>query len=339
MIAGRSIAAEESATPKRAPGLHAASEGAALRLVVDGLEPDERDVLAAILHILEERCARRWQLCDRAPADLQLHTRAALRDHRAGVTGLILREGETAGSGDSLDLTMPLRVMAVLDVLNAAGDRLSHRRILSEQQAPATPAAGVEDDGKSLATALGRLIERKPDQALRVRIVGHGTLYVSWRQRRFCSDFARDKLKPALEQHSFVLTTIASDSPELEQQMQQARPIDELLWSIGLSTGGEPPALCSARFRLQRWPDLARLPHKPMHIQACAALAARAMSADELAAAVGVSRRDACHFLHACELCGLTQTLPADTQAAPSVLPASGRFTGLFDRLRRSLGL
>ena len=76
-----------------------------------------------------------------------------------------------------------------------------------------------------------------------------------------------------------------------------------------------------------------------MHIQACAALAARAMSADELASAVGASRRDACHFLHACELCGLTQTLPADTQATPQALPVNGRFTGLFDRLRRSLGL
>jgi hypothetical protein len=341
---------ERAMSASRLRVAHATASQPALRLKVSGLSIDERGVLLSILQVLEHRTERRWQLSDAAAPDLLLRVRGdGPDDAHAALRGTILREGEASADPDTLALQLPLRVMSVLDVLDAAHDRLRQReaRVATDAAPTARPAAvpGGEpietEDGKALASALARLIDRRLDQTLRVRILGHGTLYLCPSSRAFCIDFAAHELLPALQQHRFVLTTISPDSDELRQQAPLARPIDEALWSIGMAAAWEQQPDAGARFRLRRWPDLARLPHRASHIQACAALATRALGFDELRRACAMGTAELGHFLHACTLCGLLEVTHESTAFPPPVdaAPRGGALSGLFDRLRRRLGL
>lgn len=322
----------------RAPGDSRGEHPNALHLAVSGLSAAEIGVLQSILAVLEDRTDRPWRLSDEASADLHLHTREAGLGATLGiVTGVILREGDVPAPPDQVSITLPLRVMSVMDALNAAQDRLNRRR----HAEPAADEALVlhADDGKALAAALARLTQRRSEQDVRVRIVGHGTLFLCPIQRIYCIDFPRERLCAALEQHRYVITTLAHDTPELAAQLPFARPIDEVLWRVGLLTPWGRDHEQPPRFGLRRWPDLARLPHRAEHIQLCAALAAQPRSVDELVAMSGLGRSDVMHWLHACELCGLLQASSAEENPsrAPTPPAASG-LGGLFDRLRRKLG-
>ncbi|RDZ26712.1 hypothetical protein [Lysobacter silvisoli] len=296
-----------------------------LRLLVDGLEPDERATLDAILKVVGPKSLRGWAWAEGTETDLYLHTRALRRPGvHAGVSGLLLREHEAAAPPEALTLAVPFRVMAVLELLDGAIDRLQRERL-------AAPAEAPEDD-KTLASSLARLLARPVDHTLRVRVLGHGTVYLCTRSRMYCMDFAQEQLGKALESKRFVLTAIAPDSPELSAERDHGSPLDELLWPIGLMTPREQ-ATRQERHRLRQWPDFARLPHEPRHLQACAVLAATAMDARELAAATGLSDTEADHFLHACELCGVLEAAAAEP---PPPAPTPSKPTGgLFDRLWR----
>lgn len=326
-----------SATPAR-------SNDPPLRLRVDGIAGDERNTLTAILSVLEERTQRRWRLDDGPQPDLYLHTRdAEARAHDAQLRGLILRDGEPVPAADTLSIATPLRVMGVLDLLNAAHDRLTQHRLDHQVQANAQQdIAHVQDDSKALASVLARMFEQRLDHSLRVRIVGYGALYLCPSRRSFAIDFPRERLDAALEQHRFVMTTLPSESPALRASLASAQSLDELLWSVGLVTVWEHTGISTARFKLRRWPDLARLPHRPEHIQACAVLAAQAMDLAQLANRCGLSRDDAGHLLHACHLGGLLEFVEAAPQAVAPVMtaeaPRSG-LGGLFGRLRKRFGL
>jgi hypothetical protein len=253
------------------------------------------------------------------------------------VVGLLLREGDAPFIPDQLAITLPLRVMSVFDALSAAQDRLCQHRL--SEPVPSDTSQHATDDGKALASALARLAERRLEQKLRIRIVGHGTLYLCPSERLYCVDFPRERLGAALDQHRYVITALLHDSQELTAQLPFAGPIDEVLWRIGLLTVWERTDKERLRFRLRRWPDLARLPHRAEHIQMCALLAARPMGLTDLAAAAGASLSEATHLLHACELCGLLQPVePDDVAPSPAAtVPAHG-LGGLFNRLRRKLG-
>ena len=61
------------------------------------------------------------------------------------------------------------------------------------------------------------------------------------------------------------------------------------------------------------------------------------MDLAEIAATTGLSELQADRFLHACELCGLVESVP-DAAPAPARQPPAGTsFGGLFDRLWRRL--
>lgn len=320
----------------RAKPVVQAPEGAnaPLRLVVDGLEAGERASFSAILSVLATKSARHWVWADGPEADLYLHTRGDKRAAvQAAVTGVLVRDDEPAAPLDVLSLAVPFRVMAVLELLDGAVDRLQQEQLAA--RATLGTATEVSDD-KTLASTLARLLARPVEHTLRVRVLGFGTLYLCTRSRMHCMDFDPERLPRALEASRFVLTAIPPDSPELAAERHRAQPLDELLWPIGLSSVREHNGKPAVPQRLRQWPDFARLPHAARHLQACAALTARSLDAQGLALTVGMTAGEAEHFLHACELCGL---LEAD--AAPSMpvvesrpAPAPG---GLFDRLWRRL--
>ena len=320
-----------------------ASPGIApLKLSLHGLTADERSVLMAILRVLSERTTRRWVVVDaeQEHGDLRLATRTLATTASSTMTALLLREDEFPASPDELALQAPLRVMAVLDLLNAAHDRL--RQPLHVPVTTQEHQAIESDDGKSLAAAMARQIERRADVTLRVRIVGHGTLYLCMKQRIYHCDFPREKLVDALNEHRFVMTMIAASAAELVVLLDQARPVDEALWQIGLVTSAERTLCDNQAYRLTRWPDLARLAHRPEAMKLCASMARSHQTLDRLVEVSGLRRGDVEHLLHACALCGYLDV--ADAAVAPPAPPASpvrnaSAIGGLFDRLRRRFGL
>ncbi|KRD28698.1 hypothetical protein ASE35_19560 [Lysobacter sp. Root916] len=304
---------------------------APLRLLVDGLDADEHATLDAILKVVASKSLRGWIWAQSTDTDLYLHTRTLRRPGvRAGVSGLLVREHEPAAPAEALALAVPFRVMAVLELLDGAIDRLQQEQ-LAVQGGVAAAAEAVEDE-KTLASSLARLLVRPVEHTLRVRVLGHGTVYLCTRSRTYCMDFEQAQLGKALESKRFVLTAIAPDSPELAAERDRGSPLDELLWPIGLLASREHAAR-HERHRLRQWPDFARLPHDPRHLQACAALAAGAMDACELAAATGMSETEADHFMHACQLCGVLEV--AAVAPAPTPPPQDRATGGLFDRLWR----
>lgn len=316
---------------------------ASLRLALCGASEEERSVLAAILHVLSGRTARHWTLCDDTCApDLRLATRASAATNDV-LTALLLHEDEHAAAPEELALQAPLRVMAVLELLNAADDRL-RQAALTQAVAEEPAHAHVHlDDGRSLAAALARLLEHRPDPTLRVRIVGHGTLYLCLKTHIHHCDFPVEHLAEALNEHRFVMTMLPAAAAELVVLRDSARPADEVLWQIGLVTPPGDGFPDTQAYRLKRWPDFARLTHRPEYIRLCAAMSRAPRRVATLAERSGLVRSEVEHVLHACKLCGWLDSTDASATPAAAVQAVAPRaaspLSGLFDRLRRRFGL
>ena len=312
---------------------------APLRLLVDGLDASEQLSLQAILDVLCSKMPRAWEVVHGNDADLYLYTRNARRSGvRAGLSALLLRDDETQPPSESLWMPVPLRVMAVLDLLQDAHDRLALAPAEAvPSDAVTTDAPAMTNDEKCLAFSLSRILARAIEHSLRVRILGFGTLYVCPARAVYLADFEPGRMREVLEAKRFVLTAIAPSSIELSESDKTAHPIEELMWMIGLMTP-RGAARQDTRLRLRRWPDFANLPHDPKHLQACAALATAPMDFSEIAAITGLSDTHTDRFLHACELCGLLETVPDAEPARPrQQAAATSSIGGLFDRLWRRL--
>lgn len=332
----------------------------ALSLEIHGLGDGERGVLESMLRLLEPRLERRWTLDGRGhEVDLWLHRPGAPQPQRVPrLQGLVLRDDEHADDPDALVLQLPLRVGTLFGVLEAASNRLTQQAQLPWQwvdalagdearmSADAAPLPleshlAETGDGNALAAALARLLKRRAGSTLRVRIGGHGTLYLCGGSGRYCVDFPLQQLLPALQQRRYVITVIAPDAPGLGDLMQAARPLDELLWSIGMCAPWTRAPQPQDRFALRHWPDLARLAHRRAHLRASALLATNALCFDELQPLSGLGASDLGQFLHACELCGLLRE-GDDLDAEPATgggLRVSGAADRPFDRLLRRFGL
>lgn len=312
-----------------------------LRLLADGLPASEQVCLKAILDVLSSKLPRRWVVVEGADADLYVHTRGTRRsDVRAGVTALLVHEDEPQAKADELWTPVPLRVMAMLDLLHGANARLLKAQVQRDAEPPqAARNAATEpaaNDEKTLASSLARLLDGTVEHCMRVRVLGFGTLYVNPAAGTYHTDFGVDRVGEALEAKRFILTAISPDSSELAGNGLQAQPLDGLLWPIGLATVRETRP--SRAQRLRSWPDFARLPHEPRHLQACALLSTTPMTLPELAAASGMGEAMTERFLHACQLCGLLETVAdAPPAPAPQAAAASSSLGGLFDRLWRRL--
>ena len=92
------------------------------------------------------------------------------------------------------------------------------------------------------------------------------------------------------------------------------RPLEELMWLTGLSTGaGESLGAWDPRepLRLSRWPDFAKLPYRQVHLKMAAMLTANAALVGALAQACEVAAGDAADFLNACAEIGILETRAA----------------------------
>jgi hypothetical protein len=116
------------------------------------------------------------------------------------------------------------------------------------------------------------------------------------------------------------------------------RPLEELLWLTGLSTGaGESLGAWDPRepVRLSRWPDFASLPYRQCHLKMAAILTDHGSLAGELADACEVAAGDAADFLNACAEIGVLETRAA---AVGELTREDSKRTSVKDTWRKVVG-
>lgn len=328
------------------PGRHAGG-GTPLHVAAYGLEAGELHTLGAILHVLKARTEAAWELSDLDQADFVIAPLALARDPDQGrplrgrnVIPLVADDGPLPREGD-LVLTSPIRVMAVLDVLNLA----SRRRGQTPHAPPETPAKtedGAQADSSLAAVLTASLARTRDDHALRIRILSAGTIYVWPAERVFHVDFPPSMLPRIVMERRFVMTTAPVQAPELSEIRAQAMPLTPLLWSIGIAQTrcAEPSA--TAAYRLLRWPEFDRLPHEMGHLRLCGVMAGSTWTVEDLQRHSGLPAAFVARFLRACVACGYAtaeqHAVQAPAIAARPMRPPTTADGGLLERLWRRLG-
>lgn len=343
MLNGMTESPPMAASP--APGRP--TDGSPLHVAAYGLDANELHTLGAILHVLKARTEVVWELSDLDHADFVIAPLALARDPDQGrllrgrnVIPLVADDGPPPREGD-LVLTSPIRVMAVLDVLNVASRR--------QGQAPhAPPEMPVKDEGcvqadSSLAAVLNASLARtRDDHALRIRILSAGTIYVWPAERVFHVDFALSMLPRIVMERRFVMTTAPVQAAELAAIRPQAMPLTPLLWSIGIAQTRCADPSATAAYRLLRWPEFDRLPHEMGHLRLCGVMAGAAWTVEDLQRHSGLPAPFVARFLRACVACGYA-TAEQRAAEAPAALARMQRLPtategGLLERLWRRLG-
>lgn len=336
---------EPSSAAAAAPGRHA-DGGTPLHVAAYGLEAGELHTLGAILHVLKTRTEATWELSDLDHADFVIAPLALARDPDQGrplrgrhVIPLIADDGPLPREGD-LVLTSPIRVMAVLDVLNLASRRHGQAPP-APREAPAAEE-GTHADSSLAAVLTASLARTRDDHALRIRILSAGTIYVWPAERVFHVDFAPSMLPRIVMERRFVMTTAPVQAPELAAIRAQAMALAPLLWSIGIAQTrcAEPSA--TAAYRLLRWPEFDRLPHEMGHLRLCGVMAGAAWTVEDLQRHSGLPAAFVARFLRACVACGYAtaeqRIVEAPAAAARPMRAPPAAEGGLLERLWRRLG-
>jgi hypothetical protein len=134
-----------------------------------------------------------------------------------------------------------------------------------------------------------------------------------------------------------------ADTPTFELP---GRPLEPLLWWIGLHAFGDEPApwlVPGARYRLRRWPSLSGVAVDLDQVRMIAMLGNAFATAAELAAAAHTRIEDAQRLINALTLAGILRrsvdALPPAAALGNGLGAVSGNPTvGLFARLRERWG-
>lgn len=337
--------AARSDPPGRSPD---AEGGTPLHVAAYGLEAKEMHTLGAILHVLKARTEASWELSDLDQADFVIAPLALARDPDHGqplrgrnVIPLVADDGTLPREGD-LILTKPIRVMAVLDVLNIASRRQGQSPH-APREAPAKPEEAAGNDSSLAAVLLPSLARTRDDHALRIRILSAGTIYIWPAERLFHVDFPLAMLPRIVMERRFVMTTAPINMPELSDLKARAMPLTSLLWSIGIAQTRCVEIAGASAHRLLRWPEFDRLPHEMGHLRLCGVMAGASWTVDDLHRHSGLPLPFVARFLRACLACGYAAVERRAADAPPVAVrtsrpAANADGGGLLERLWRRLG-
>jgi hypothetical protein len=339
-----------------------------LRVGAVGLPPKEELLLRSVVRVLEAQTRRRWEFAETPPYHVTFVGTGLIPDsspdnpgniaETSGIAVRVLPAG-TRPDVDSPDITLPIRPLNLLPLLDSLGDRL---RPASAQAASATPAAA--------AASARRMSLGLPPSAetfvTRVRKPGAGPFEVIARgQPLIVVDPARGiwSFAAGLDEHHLRLPDLATqfltpgldyvDHPANEDAPPtagSAQRLEALLWHIGLrATPGEAlrPVAARSVFRLTRWPDFGSIGSGDvLALKLAALLVSRAHRLDELIAAGREPRDRMVDILNACALCDLLSTDVSNKPAAVGVVADTRRQAGATRRyglvlqaLRSALGI
>ena len=312
-----------------------------LRLATFGLSGDQQALLRAILGVLSGRTRSSWSFSSVAQADVVIVDGAALdslatKRASAGRLAIVVCTPTSPSPVNDISLPSPISVMNVLEALDLADERLSQKTatIARRNTDPMMPSA--TSDRSSLASTIARLVSEPHYRRIRARISDFGTLSIGFNERTYEVDFPRVQLAKALRERRYVLTAVPTDD---DHPNTVVGPLNELLWTVGLSPCVDFQIDETAPLRLQQWPNFPRLPHTLEHLQLCGLLGGRVITMQEL---VRESERPADRvktFLTACFLCGYVQ-LNAEAPQMHELLAPSRSISrgGFLDRLLKRLG-
>jgi hypothetical protein len=176
---------------------------------------------------------------------------------------------------------------------------------------------------------------------LRLDVAGHDVIAIDFAYNAF--DWS-ESLEDFPERPATVLVETRMGPPDVPTFELPGRPLDPLLWSIGLHAFGDEPApwlVPDHRYRLRRWPALAGIEVGLDQVRMIAMLGNAFATAAELANAAHTRVEDAQRLINALTVAGLLRRsggAPAPEAAGQTVSPITSGPTGLFARLRERWG-
>lgn len=295
-----------------------------MTLTTLGLSLRDEILVKSLLNVVGANTRAEWQFVDGIEADLALcdpqSPLARMAMQRAQQNGrphcVALLYDQQAQSVLPQSIRAPLRVREFMDMLDALCDGDGETLSPASPRAP-MPAFAAEEsrEGQTLAEALSTLIascaEHKRPQAWRIAL-GDNALDVMLPECRYALSGTELSLAAlvdlALSRPIDGMVRLAPEEAEASPALSVARPLQPLLWRIGLVLAVDPglPWLKEhVGLRLKRWPDFGSLGSHRSHLALSALLTKRSWRIDELVQASGESRAMILSFLNACSLCGL----------------------------------
>lgn len=318
-----------------------------LALTTVGLSVTDETLVKSMLRIVYGKTSARWKYTDDIDADL------VLCDPQSSLLAIVL--GRAAQSrrprcvafirnGQSpFPLTQsihaPLRLGPFMDMLEASTGNAVEPEAATLRIAQA--ADPLEGGIACLAERLRRVqAETDATGVWRIECAGE-IVHVFLPERRFELSTPLDSTLAAhLAANTRALQAVRLD-PATEAQVRAVaspRPLDELLWLLGLHAAPDtyPPWLAEESLLLRQWPDMGRLGAARAHMALCALMARQPQRCADLAVATAQPLSQVLAFAHACALTGLLERHRPAQIAAPSM---ARRVSGLFRSMRSALGM
>lgn len=340
-----------------------------LRVGAIGLPPKEELLLRSVVRVLEAQTRRRWEFADAPPYHVTfigtgLLTEAdgdGMAEAVTGDTGIAVRvlpHGERPDV-DGSDITLPIRPLNLLPLLDALGDRI--------QGLPATAPGGKRPHKPQQAAHATRLASlglppsaevfltrvRQPEaRPFDVLSGGEVLLTVDPAAKIWTLPATPNGSSTRVPDLAARFLTVgleyADRAPGAESIRGDAprQRLEALLWHLGqMATPGEAlrPVASRSAFRLTRWPDFGSIGGSDLvALKLAALLVSRAHRLDELVAASREPRDRIIDILNACALCDLLAAdAGADRAGAAVRRPAasSRRYGMVMHVLRTALGM
>lgn len=287
-----------------------------------GLGGKEVLLIKSYLGLLPGKTREPWSYRDAGPADVEIVPSGC-----AATAAARLRIEYGAAAGSDLCLQPPIRVASVIAALDEASTRLREPQEAAAVTHPTVPRAAPA----AQATTLAHLLRERHNGQPFLRAQGE-VLYVEvdFEERTYRSSRS---LTPAdaSEVAWRRVDSVAAPCPV-------EGPLTHLQWLAGVAEARVQPG----HYRLRRWPDFGRLPHRPSFVKLAAYFARTGGSPTAAAEAAVVPFPDVEAFLSGCMLAGYATRLDEDVaprrQAAAVAAPDEG-LRSFVAKMRRRLGL
>lgn len=290
-------------------------------ITAGGLGGKEVLLIKSYLGLLPGKTQETWSYRDAGPADVEIVPSGA-----AATGDARLRIEYGAGEGSGLRLQSPIRVASVIAALDQASLHLQ-QAASALVSAPSTsePPRPVAADGSALAELLRPHPGRPGVLALRGDDI---SVEVDFERRAYRSS------RPLTS--ADVSHAVWRRVPQITVPYAVQGPLTYLQWLAGVAEARVQPG----HYRLRRWPDFGRLPHRPSFVKLAAYFARTGGSPSAAAEAALVPFPDVEAFLAGCMLAGYATRLDEDL-APPSRAPAQPDegLRGFLGKMRRRLGI
>jgi hypothetical protein len=336
----------------------------AMTLTALGLSLRDETLVKSIMNVIGENTHAQWRFVDEIDADLALcdpqspFARMAMhKSKRSGRPQCVALLYDNASAGPmQQSIRAPLRVGELVALLND----MSSVRLASPAIASSAPAKTPIDADTSrppqpdrsqwLADVVRELIvasdASRPSAVWRI-VIGDFSLDLLLPERRYAlsdNEMAIDLLVDiALSAPVDNVIRLDDEQACMSQEMPTSKPVDQLLWRVGLRMTSNPEVPWLQQdiaVRLRRWPDFGRFGAQRAHLTLAALLTKSSWRIEALREASGQTLVELQSFLAACELCGLLEI--ERVAPAKAVVPVVSRRTGvsgLFRSLRNALGM